>query len=122
MKVEICQKSRETPWPTPRALISQKCRQSNPSHKLKNMTHPVVYSILGKTLKLDTAQDVQDIVQDINALPDLSEIRLSGNTLGVDAAKEIAKALKTKSKLSVISNNTLFLSEKKLILAKFRNN
>ena len=65
----------------------------------------VYNSIEGKGLKLNTAADVEQICNDIKALEGLTEIRLSGNTFGVEAAQAIAKALATQEKLSVIQVN-----------------
>lgn len=61
------------------------------------------FSIAGKTLKLDSAQDVEFLISELDQIPNLKEIKLSGNTLGVEAAKAIAGALKNKPELSVCS-------------------
>nr|CAH0100224.1 unnamed protein product [Daphnia galeata] len=50
----------------------------------------------GKGLKLDTEADAQPIVNAIQAAKGLTGLILEGNTLGVDAAKAIAKALESK--------------------------
>lgn len=60
-----------------------------------------VFSIEGKSLKLNTAQDVAVYVQELASCTDLTEIRLSGNTIGVEAARALAGALKDKSQLRV---------------------
>jgi Ran GTPase-activating protein (RanGAP) involved in mRNA processing and transport len=50
-----------------------------------------IYSkVVGKSLKFNTAQDVNEICDDIDAMPDMTEIRLSGNSFGVEACKAIA--------------------------------
>ncbi|CAL1543294.1 unnamed protein product [Lymnaea stagnalis] len=50
-------------------------------------------SFKGKGLKLNAREDAADIVDAINKCDNLTALRLEGNTLGVDAAEEIAKAL-----------------------------
>jgi Ran GTPase-activating protein 1 len=60
-----------------------------------------VFSIVGKGLKLNTAEDVQEFVDTINQMDDLEVIKLSGNTIGVEAGQALAEALKTKTKLKV---------------------
>ncbi|KAK6976411.1 ran GTPase-activating protein 1-like isoform X1 [Biomphalaria glabrata] len=50
-------------------------------------------SFKGKGLKLNTAADAKEIVQAIKKCDHLTALRLEGNTVGVDAAEEIAKAL-----------------------------
>nr|CAD7587940.1 unnamed protein product [Timema genevievae] len=50
-------------------------------------------SFESKSLKLDTEEDAKDVVDAINKCENLEYLHLGGNTLGVDAAKAIAKAL-----------------------------
>ncbi|GAB6031375.1 hypothetical protein CHUAL_009158 [Chamberlinius hualienensis] len=52
-----------------------------------------VISFAGKSLKWDKASDVTDVVDAIINCPKMFVLKLEGNTMGVDAAKEIAKAL-----------------------------
>ncbi|XP_063796803.1 ran GTPase-activating protein 1 isoform X2 [Pseudophryne corroboree] len=54
-------------------------------------------SFKGKTLKLNTAQDAEEVIQEIEAYEGLQALRLEGNTIGVEAAKAIAKALEKQS-------------------------
>jgi Ran GTPase-activating protein 1 len=56
-----------------------------------------MFSIAGQTLKLNSAQDVHEITSQIKDIQGLEEIKLSGNTLGVEAAQSIAEALKNKN-------------------------
>jgi Ran GTPase-activating protein 1 len=56
-----------------------------------------MFSIAGQTLKLNSAQDVHEITSKIKDIQDLEEIKLSGNTLGVEAARSIAEALENKN-------------------------
>lgn len=51
-------------------------------------------SFAGRKLKLDCADDAQEIVNAIKSTVDLKALRLEGNTLGLEAAKAIAEALK----------------------------
>ncbi|KAH9489033.1 Ran GTPase-activating protein 1 [Bulinus truncatus] len=50
-------------------------------------------SFKGKGLKLNAAADAKEIVDAIKKCDHLTALRLEGNTLGVEAAEEIAKAL-----------------------------
>ncbi|XP_061666270.1 ran GTPase-activating protein 1b isoform X2 [Syngnathoides biaculeatus] len=56
-------------------------------------------SYKGLGLKLDKAESVERLVQEIEQYQDLRALRLEGNTLGVDAARAIAKVLETKQQL-----------------------
>ncbi|KAM3955080.1 ran GTPase-activating protein 1, partial [Aphomia sociella] len=67
----------------------------------------------GKSLKLDTENDAQPIVQAINACPDLQYLTLTGNTLGVSAAQAIAKALEQHPELKVARFSDMFTGRMK---------
>lgn len=67
-------------------------------YTLENNT---VFSIVGKGLKLNTAADVKEFVDTIEKMEDLQVIKLSGNTIGVEAGQALGEALKSKSKLKV---------------------
>uniref|UniRef100_A0A671U178 Ran GTPase-activating protein 1 n=1 Tax=Sparus aurata TaxID=8175 RepID=A0A671U178_SPAAU len=56
-------------------------------------------SFKGLGLKLDNAASVEELVRDIEQYQGLRALRLEGNTLGVDAARAIAKALENKDLL-----------------------
>uniref|UniRef100_A0A3Q1HX53 Ran-GTPase activating protein 1 C-terminal domain-containing protein n=1 Tax=Anabas testudineus TaxID=64144 RepID=A0A3Q1HX53_ANATE len=56
-------------------------------------------SYKGLGLKLDNAESVEELVREIELYKDLRALRLEGNTLGVEAAQAIAKALKSKDQL-----------------------
>lgn len=63
-------------------------------------------SFAGKTLKLNNEQDVSEIIQQLQQLindnpSDPFHIKLSGNTIGVDAAKELAQTIQTINHLQV---------------------
>ncbi|XP_054719972.1 ran GTPase-activating protein 1-like [Uloborus diversus] len=49
-------------------------------------------------LKLDTEADAKEIIDALNDCPGMTTFKLEGNTVGVDAAKAIAKALETQPK------------------------
>ncbi|KAI9003187.1 hypothetical protein BC832DRAFT_577079 [Gaertneriomyces semiglobifer] len=68
----------------------------------------VVYSLEGKQLKLTTAEDAKQYVDEILAVKGLTEIRLSGNTFGVDAGRAIASALKNHHDLRIASLSDMF--------------
>ncbi|XP_072530646.1 ran GTPase-activating protein 1a isoform X2 [Salminus brasiliensis] len=54
-------------------------------------------SYKGQGLKLDNAQSAEEIVKAIREFEGLQALRLEGNTIGVEAAQAIAKALEDKS-------------------------
>uniref|UniRef100_A0A8C8YNF3 Ran GTPase-activating protein 1 n=1 Tax=Prolemur simus TaxID=1328070 RepID=A0A8C8YNF3_PROSS len=56
-------------------------------------------SFKGKSLKLNTAEDAKDVIKEIQDFDGLEALRLEGNTVGVEAARVIAKALEKKSEL-----------------------
>ncbi|XP_075949346.1 ran GTPase-activating protein 1b [Anarhichas minor] len=56
-------------------------------------------SYKGLGLKLDNAESVEDLVREMEQYPGLRALRLEGNTVGVDAARAIAKALENKDLL-----------------------
>lgn len=60
-----------------------------------------VFSLEGKGLKLDTATDVEKHIADLRSNDDVEEVRLLGNTLGVEACKVLGEVLATKKKLQV---------------------
>ncbi|RVE59330.1 hypothetical protein OJAV_G00187390 [Oryzias javanicus] len=56
-------------------------------------------SYKGRGLKLDDAESAVELVRDIRQSSDLRALRLEGNTVGVEAARTIAKALEDKEML-----------------------
>ncbi|KFV47580.1 Ran GTPase-activating protein 1, partial [Tyto alba] len=56
-------------------------------------------SFKGQSLKLNTAEDAEEVIKQIEEFDSLESLRLEGNTVGVEAAKVIAKALEKKSEL-----------------------
>ncbi|XP_050360129.1 ran GTPase-activating protein 1 [Nymphalis io] len=67
----------------------------------------------GRSLKLDTESDAQPIVNAINACPDLEYLTLTGNTLGVEAAQAIAKALAQHPELKTARFSDMFTGRMK---------
>lgn len=62
-----------------------------------------VFSLEGKGLKLDTAADVEPHIKALREMEDVEEVRLQGNTVGIEAAAALADILKTKKTLQVSS-------------------
>jgi hypothetical protein len=60
-----------------------------------------IFSLEGKGLKLTTAEDVEPHIKALRSMTDVEEIRLHGNTLGIDACKVIGDVLETKKTLQV---------------------
>jgi len=60
-----------------------------------------IFSLEGKSLKLDNAADIEGHIQPLQNNPDIVEVRFQGNTLGVEACKALAKVLESKTKLEV---------------------
>jgi Ran GTPase-activating protein 1 len=63
-----------------------------------------VFSLEGKSLKLTTAQDIEPHIQDLKSNDKVEEVRLLGNTLGVEASEVLAKVLETKKTLKACWN------------------
>jgi Ran GTPase-activating protein 1 len=62
-----------------------------------------VFTLEGKGLKLDSAADVEAHIKPLREMEDVEEVRLLGNTLGVDACKVLGEVLETKKSLEVRS-------------------
>jgi Ran GTPase-activating protein 1 len=60
-----------------------------------------VFSLAGKGLKLDTAEDLEPHIADLIASEDVEEVKLLGNTLGIGACKRLGEVLSTKKTLKV---------------------
>lgn len=60
-----------------------------------------IFSLEGKGLKLDTAKDLEPHIKSLREMSDVEEIRLLGNTLGVEACKVLGEVLETKKSLQV---------------------
>ncbi|KAM4059077.1 ran GTPase-activating protein 1 [Hirsutella rhossiliensis] len=66
-----------------------------------------LFSIEGKGLKLDTAADLEAHIADLR-VRDVEEVRLLGNTLGVEACKLLGEVLATKKNLKVANLADIF--------------
>lgn len=69
-------------------------------------THSLLYlnftnTIRTQLISLLSLSPVEEIVKEIQDFEGLQALRLEGNTVGVDAAQAIAKALETKSEFKV---------------------
>lgn len=61
-----------------------------------------VFSIHGKGLKLTTRDEVAPYCKALEEMgPEVTEIRLGGNTLGVEACQALAEVIQTKRQLKV---------------------
>lgn len=60
-----------------------------------------VFSLEGKGLKLDTADDLEAHIADLKSMEDVEEVRMLGNTLGIGACKRLGEVLATKKSLQV---------------------
>ncbi|KAK3354938.1 hypothetical protein B0H65DRAFT_29958 [Neurospora tetraspora] len=67
-----------------------------------------VFSLEGKGLKLDTAEDLEAHIAPLRAMDDVEEVRLLGNTLGVGACKLLGEVLATKKTLRVANFADIF--------------
>lgn len=63
-----------------------------------------VFSLEGRVLKIDTAQDLEAHIGPLQAMEDVEEVRILGNTLGVEACKLLGEVLATKKSLKVSSD------------------
>lgn len=68
---------------------------------MASSTNNKIFSLEGKGLKLDTAADVEKHITALRSMPDVEEIRLQGNTLGIEACKLLGEVLETKKTLQV---------------------
>jgi Ran GTPase-activating protein 1 len=60
-----------------------------------------IFSLEGRGLKLDTAADLEPHIEALKAMQDVEEVRLLGNTLGVEACRALGEVLETKKTLQV---------------------
>ncbi|KAL2219293.1 ran GTPase activating protein 1 [Thermoascus aurantiacus ATCC 26904] len=74
------------------------------------MAPPKVFSLEGKGLKLDTAEDVEAHIKPLLESNDFTEIRLGGNTFGVSACERLAPALSAQKNLEVAELADIFTS------------
>ena len=69
------------------------------------MASTKIFSLEGKGLKLDNAVDVESHIKPLREMTDVEEVRLLGNTLGIEACKIIGEVLETKKSLQVRHDN-----------------
>ncbi|KAI0172347.1 RNI-like protein [Hypoxylon sp. FL1284] len=67
-----------------------------------------VFSLEGKALKIDTAQDLEAHIGPLRAMEDVEEVRILGNTLGVEACKLLGEVLATKKSLKTANLADIF--------------
>ncbi|KAH9883731.1 RNI-like protein [Xylariomycetidae sp. FL2044] len=67
-----------------------------------------VFSLEGKGLKFDTAQDLDAHIAPLRNMDDVEEVRMLGNTLGVEACKLLGQVLATKKHLKVANLADIF--------------
>jgi hypothetical protein len=83
--------------------------------RIENMApNTKIFSLEGKGLKLDTKEDVEVHIKGLREMEDVEEIRLLGNTLGVEACKVLGEVLETKKTLQVYSACLLYLNTESL--------
>ncbi|GAW18749.1 hypothetical protein ANO14919_082310 [Xylariales sp. No.14919] len=70
--------------------------------------NPKVFSLEGKGLKLNTAEDLEAHIAPLRDLQNVEEVRVLGNTLGVGACKLLGEVLATKKTLKVANLADLF--------------
>ncbi|KAF4948703.1 hypothetical protein FSARC_13668 [Fusarium sarcochroum] len=66
-----------------------------------------VFSLEGKSLKLDTAEDLEPHIAPLRS-QDVEEVRILGNTLGVGACKLLGEVLATKKNLRIANFADIF--------------
>lgn len=67
-----------------------------------------VFSIAGKGLKFDSAEDIKVYVDQLKELKNVKEINVMGNTFGVEASKALAKGLENQTELETINLSDMF--------------
>ncbi|KAF9922613.1 hypothetical protein FBU30_007261 [Linnemannia zychae] len=66
------------------------------------------FTIEGRGLKLETADDVKEYIETISGMDDLENVILSGNTFGVEACRALAAALAKKPLLKIANFSDIF--------------
>ncbi|GAP93486.1 putative ran GTPase activating protein 1 [Rosellinia necatrix] len=69
---------------------------------------PKVFSLEGKGLKLNTAEDLEVHISPLRDMPHVEEVRVLGNTLGIGACKLLGEVLATKKTLKVANLADIF--------------
>ena len=60
-----------------------------------------IFSLEGEVLKLTTAADIEPHIKTLRDMQDVEEIRLLGNSFGIEACKVLGEVLGTKKTLQV---------------------
>ena len=95
---------------SPFLLIPPITLPSPPLKYYPAMAPPKVFSLDGKSLKLDTAEDIESHIKPLVESTDYTEIRLGGNTLGVGASERLAAVIATQKSLEVADLADIFTS------------
>lgn len=74
------------------------------------MAPPKVFSLEGKVLKVDTAEEIEALIKPLLESTDYTEVRLGGNTFGVSASERLASALAAQKNLQVAQLADIFTS------------
>lgn len=69
-----------------------------------------IFSLLGQSLKLDTAEHIEPHLKPLVASDTVTEVHFGGNTLGAPACETLASVLRTKSTLQVAKLDDIFTS------------
>ncbi|BFZ62170.1 Ran GAP Rna1 [Saitoella coloradoensis] len=67
-----------------------------------------IFTLEGRVLKLDSRADIEPHIKDLLDYADVEEVRLNGNTFGIEASEALAEALKDKKKLKVVQFADIF--------------
>ncbi|KAI1002303.1 hypothetical protein K3495_g5898 [Podosphaera aphanis] len=67
-----------------------------------------IFSLEGQGLKLDSRADVDRHIEPLRRMDDVQEVRLLGNTLGVEACQSLGEVLATKKTLQVANLADIF--------------
>ncbi|TPX38149.1 hypothetical protein SmJEL517_g00376 [Synchytrium microbalum] len=81
---------------------------TSPIKASSKMPTSTVYTIGARGLKLNTAEDAQELIAEMNQIQNLSEVVFSGNTVGVEAGRAFAAALKDKILIQKVNLSDMF--------------
>ena len=74
------------------------------------MSSSKIFSLSGRSLKLDSEEDIEPHLKPLILDENVEEIRLGGNTLGAPACKALASLLRTKNSLQIAKLDDIFTS------------
>lgn len=78
------------------------------SNNYPAMAPPKVFSLEGKVLKLNSAEDINAHIQPLVDNTDYTEVRFGGNTLGIAASQRLAVVLKNQTCLEAAYLDDIF--------------